>query len=199
MRINIKIEIELNKYIISMLSQILPHTLCICIVPDRIASSTLLGNVLLVWCFYFEGILFLSGRRSTEYYIECEFESIINHPRYEHTQQGTTLLDAGVGVDLYEPELELLIQHEVEPKDLEVELTLIPVQLSSYGHHALLDLVLHFWYSLSAEVEGTLDQSSIITHNLYFRQLSRSSQESWFPLSKLPQFLLNFWIALLVR
>jgi hypothetical protein len=52
--------------------------------------------------------------------IEGEFEGLLDHVGDDAVEEGTAAIEAGVGVDLDQPRLKILIDHEVQPQNLEV-------------------------------------------------------------------------------
>lgn len=58
---------------------------------------------------------------------------MLKHVGYDSAKQLAADFEAGVCVDFYEPDIELLIDHEIQPEDLKVVLEIIGIQLEISG------------------------------------------------------------------
>lgn len=71
-------------------------------------------------------LLAFEGRKN---HVQRQFERVVKHTGHQCAQPLVGLLETGVGVDLDEPGVQLLVDHEVVAKDLEAVLPTVLVQL----------------------------------------------------------------------
>ena len=76
------------------------------------------------------------GRR-WEQGINCYFQSIFNHGGDETGQVGRAKFETRISVNLYQPGLEVLINHEVVPEDFKSVMAALRVQLSAHCLHSV--------------------------------------------------------------
>ena len=86
----------------------------------------------------FESLLVYPGERS----IYSDPEHVLDHPGEENLEELAGLLDAGVRVDLDEPDVEVLVEDEVVAEELEGVLPLVGVDLLADRVHGLHDQLL---------------------------------------------------------
>ena len=63
--------------------------------------------------------------------VDGQKEGVVEHTREKFLEDGRRLLDAGIGIDLYQPRSALFIQHEIVAEDLEAVVALLLVELLS--------------------------------------------------------------------
>jgi hypothetical protein len=61
----------------------------------------------------------LPAQRRRKHQVQTQLEGVVDHSGDDALEGGGAGLEAGVGVDLDEPGLEVLVDHEVEPEDFE--------------------------------------------------------------------------------
>jgi hypothetical protein len=83
-----------------------------------------------------------------EYLVDGQPEHVLDHSREVDFQQLTGLFNAGVGVHLDEPDVEVLVQDEVVAEELETGLTTEGVDLLTHRVHALDDQLLHLGHKV---------------------------------------------------
>ena len=116
----------------------LPHILVIQVISHRVLPLTLLIYVLEVIQFriHFDFLrlsLFLlrvicPSIVARKYQIQGQLEKVVNHPRYQHLQVRCRLINPWVCVNLDQPRLEVLVQNQIVPQQLEAVFSIIPVK-----------------------------------------------------------------------
>jgi hypothetical protein len=101
--------------------------------PELIALEVVVGRVLV-----------LALIRWWKERIDCNSEGILYHRGNQPSEEGGTKLEAGIGIDLYEPSVEVLIDHEVQSEDLEGELSPVLVEDGIGGPHEVSGKLLNF-------------------------------------------------------
>ncbi len=68
-----------------------------------------------------------------EQWIDSYPECILQHPRYNSFKYRAIHLQAGVVIGLYQPRFEVLIDHKIQPKNLEIILRSFTIQYQIIG------------------------------------------------------------------
>ena len=95
-----------------------------------------------------------------EQLVNCQLECIIKHPWYQYPEEFVTLLETWICVDLDQPRIEEVVNHEIVPKDLEAELSIILV-------HFLTDRCqgeLHDWHHSLPQYSVEVYINTILLH-----------------------------------
>lgn len=89
-----------------------------------------------------------------EHRIEAHPQYVLYHVGDQPLQDRGGQLQAGVGVDLDQPGLEVLVHHEIQPKQLEVLVPVLPIKGNPGGLHSHAGNFLHFWDQDVVQVEN---------------------------------------------
>ena len=95
------------------------------------------------------GVGIMCGRRKGQ--VKTQLEGLFNHVGDNSVDDRTCTVQTGVGIDLNQPGLEVPINHEIQPKNLEV----VHLSLGNLGEDTLGSIsgyLSHFWQDLLPEV-----------------------------------------------
>ena len=110
-----------------------------CIVTLLIAATKCLGN--------------LGGGEWRKHHVQSQPECIVEHARYQVSQELVALLEAGVRVDLDQPGTHGCVNHEIVAENLHAELPIVLVNLLSNAHQGRLNDWHHFFFVHFVEVD----------------------------------------------
>ena len=96
----------------------------------------------------------MAGRRV--YHVKSQPEGLLQHGGNDPADEFATQLEAGIGIDLDEPDIVIGVDHEVKTKYLEIVLPPVGIQLKIGGFDSIKGNILHFWVYHLAEIKFSL-------------------------------------------
>ena len=91
-----------------------------------------------------------------EHNINCQLKHVLNHSRKQLLKQLARLFEARIRVHLNEPAVEVLIQDEVIPKELEAELSAVWINGAPHCVESLQNHLVHLWHQVIVDQHARL-------------------------------------------
>ena len=107
--------------------------------PLLIAATKCLGN--------------LGGSEWRKHHVQSQLEGVVEHARYQVSQELIALLEAGIRVDLDQPGAHGCVDHEVVAENLHAELAIVLVNLLTDAHQGGFNDWHHFFFVHFVEVD----------------------------------------------
>lgn len=96
----------------------------------------------------------MSGRREDD--INRESKGLLKHIGYDSPKQFAADFKTGVSIDLNKPNFELLVNHKVQPKHLEVMLQIVGIKLKVGGSDCISGNGLHLRVDMLSKADFVL-------------------------------------------
>ena len=101
----------------------------------------------------------MAGRRV--YHVKGQPEGLLQHGGNDPADEFAAQLEAGISVDLDEPDVVIGVNHEVQTKYLEIVLSFVGIQLKISGFNCVKCDIFHFGVYHLAEVKFALAMNGV--------------------------------------